>query len=113
MAPMMGMPKMDIAGMLGGMIKMPWTVGMLIHFMNGTIIFPLIYVFVLYNVLPGPGFVKGIIWGTLLFVIAQTMVMPMAGAGFFSSNSPQAVMMVMGSLIGHLIYGAIMGGIYG
>ena len=112
LAPMMGMPKMDVAGMLSGMMNMPWVVGMIIHFMNGTIIFPLIYLFVLYNILPGAGLVKGMIWGVVLFIIAQVMVMPMAGAGFFSSNSPQAIMAVMGSLMGHLVYGGILGKIY-
>ncbi len=113
MAPMMGMPKMDVAGMLSGMMSLPWIVGMAIHFMNGVIIFPLIYVFVLYKVLPGNGLVKGITWGLILFVIAQVMVMPMAGMGFFSSASQQQILMVMGSLMGHVVYGAILGAIVG
>ncbi len=113
MAPMMGMPKMDVAGMLSGMMSLPWIVGMAIHFMNGVIIFPLIYVFVLYKVLPGNGLVKGIAWGVILFVIAQVMVMPMAGMGFFSSASPQQMPMVIGSLMGHVVYGAILGAIFG
>ena len=113
LAPMMGMPKMDIAGMLSGMMGLPWIVGMVIHFMNGAIIFPLIYVFVLYKVLPGNGLVRGIVWGLILFVIAQVMVMPMAGMGFFSSASPQQMLMVMGSMMGHVVYGAILGVIFG
>ena len=113
MAPLMGMPKMDVAGMLSDMMHLPWIAGMVIHFMNGAIIFPLIYVFILYKVLPGNGLVKGIVWGVLLFVIAQVMVMPMAGMGFFSSASPQQMLMVMGSLMGHVVYGAILGSIIG
>jgi hypothetical protein len=113
MAPMMGIPKMDVAGMLSGMMKTPWIVGMLIHFMNGALIFPLIYVFVFHNILPGPSFVKGMTWGLILFLIAQVMVMPMAGAGVFSSNSPNPLLSVMGSFMGHAVYGAILGMIYG
>ncbi len=39
--------------------------------------------------------------------------MPMMGMGFFSAKSPQPMLAVMGSLIGHLLYGAILGGIAG
>jgi len=120
-APMMGMPKMDIAAMLGSMLGggMPgpmsgaWWVGMLIHFVNGTIIFPLIYAYGLYPVLPGAPWAKGAIWGVVLWVLAQAMAMPMMGMGFFSAQAPLPLMGVMGSLIGHLVYGAILGGIAG
>ncbi len=70
-APMMGMPKMDVAAMLGSMASQgmaapgsgAWWMGMLAHVINGTIIFPL--------------------------------------------------MGVIGSLIGHAAYGALLGGIAG
>ena len=41
--------------------------------------------------------------------MAQIMVMPMMGAGFFSMNAGAPMMMVMGSLIGHVVYGAVLG----
>lgn len=121
MAPMMGMPKMDLAAMLGSMMsqQMPapmstaWWMGMVIHFVNGTVIFPLIYAYLLYAVLPGRPWLKGVLWGLLLWLIMQVMVMPMMGMGFFSANMPQTVMSVMGSLMGHIIYGAILGAIAG
>jgi len=113
LAPMMGMPKMDIAGMISGMMKIPWIIGMMIHLMLGVVLFPFIYVYVLADKLPGPGALRGTIWGLILFILAQTMVMPMAGAGFFSSASPQQMLMVIGSLMGHVVYGAILGVIYG
>lgn len=112
-APMMGMPKMDIAGMISGMMKTPWVIGMMIHLMLGVLLFPFIYAFLLVDKLPGPGALKGMIWGFILFILAQTIVMPMAGMGFFSSASPQQMLMIMGSLMGHLVYGAILGAIVG
>lgn len=119
-APMMGMPKMDIAAMLGGMLGggMPepmggsWLFGMLIHFVNGTVIFPLVFAFLLYRRLPGAPLVKGMIWGVVLWFLAQVMVMPMMGVGFFAGHAPQPFMTVFGSLMGHFVYGAILGGIY-
>jgi uncharacterized membrane protein YagU involved in acid resistance len=121
-APMMGMPKMDIAGMLGSMFTggQPaeagtgaWWMGMLLHFINGTVVFALIYAYVLYGWPPGSPWLRGLTWGFVLFVLAQIMVMPMMGMGAFSSKALAPMMMVMGSLIGHLIYGSILGAIAG
>ncbi len=87
--------------------------GMFIHFVNGTVIFPLIFGFLLYSRFPGAPVVKGILWGLILWFLAQAMVMPMMGAGFFASGTPQPFMTVFGSLMGHVVYGAILGLIYG
>lgn len=110
--PMMGMMKMDIADSLGKMMGIGWAMGMLVHFINGTIIFPLIYAFLLYRVLPGGATVKGITWGAILWLLAQLMVMPMMGGGVFSSKMG-GMMTAGGSLIGHIIYGALLGAIGG
>lgn len=108
---MMGM-RMDIADMLGSMLGIGWTMGMIMHFVNGTIIFPALYAFALYGWLPGSPTVKGASWGVILWLLAQTMVMPMAGAGFFSA-AMGGMMAVVGSLVGHLLYGALLGVIAG
>jgi hypothetical protein len=108
-APMMLGHPMDIAKMLGSMLGDSWWAGMMMHFVNGTIIFPLIYVFLLYGVLPGRPAVKGIIWGISLWLMAQVVVMPMMGAGFFGGS----VMAAMGSLMGHVGYGGLLGWIAG
>jgi hypothetical protein len=110
-SPMMGL-KMDVADMLGSMLGIGWTMGMILHFVNGTIIFPALYAFVLYRWLPGSPTVKGATWGIILWLLAQTMVMPMAGAGFFSA-AMGGMMAVVGSLVGHLLYGALLGVIAG
>lgn len=79
-SPMMGV-KMDIAASLGSMLGGSWTLGMMMHFLNGTIIFPLIYAFLLFRLLPGGPLTKGAIWGVILWLLAQVVVMPMMGAG--------------------------------
>ncbi len=106
--PMMGMMKMDIAASLGKMLGVGWTGGMLVHFMNGTIIFPLIYAFLLYRVLPGGPAVKGTTWGVILWLLAQLIVMPMMGGGVFSDKMG-GMMAAGGSLIGHIVYGSLLG----
>jgi uncharacterized membrane protein YagU involved in acid resistance len=110
-APMMGL-RLDIAAMLGSMLGGSWTAGLMMHFVNGAVVFPAIYVFALYAHLPGTPAVRGTVWGVALWLVAQTVVMPMMGAGLFSS-AMGGVMAAMGSLIGHALYGSLLGIIAG
>jgi uncharacterized membrane protein YagU involved in acid resistance len=109
--PMMGLPRMDIAAMLGGMLG-GWGMGMAMHFLLGAIIFPLVYAVVLFARLPGSPAVKGILWGVILWVLAQMVVMPMMGAGVFGLRMG-GIMPAFGSLMGHVVYGALLGWIAG
>jgi len=109
--PMMGLPKMDIAAMLGGMLG-NWGMGMIMHILNGVIIFPAIYAFVLFAYLPGSPALKGILWGVILWVMAQLVVMPMMGAGVFGLRMG-GILPAFGSLMGHVVYGALLGWIAG
>ncbi len=105
-APMLtGMP-MDIAAMLGGMLG-GYTMGMIAHIMMGVVIFPIAYV-IAYNFLPGTPIVKGLSFGAILWIGAVVVVMPMAGAGFLMSNIG-GMMAVLAALMGHLVYGGLLG----
>ena len=84
-APMMGL-RMDVAEMLGSVLGGSWAAGMLMHFVNGTLIFPAIYTYALIGILPASPVVKGSLWGIALWLLAQIVVMPMMGGGFFSSQ---------------------------
>ena len=110
-APMMGL-HMDIAAMLGSVLGGSWTAGLVMHFVNGSLIFPAIFAFVLFNRLPGPSTAKGTVWGVALWLMAQLIVMPMMGAGLFSSHVG-GMMAAAGSLVGHLLYGSLLGAIAG
>jgi hypothetical protein len=111
-APMVtGMP-MDVTRMPGDSLRIGPTLGMAVHFINGTIIFPLILTYILWNILPGGPTAKGTIWGLILWFLSQAIVFPMMGAGFFSLKSG-GMMAVAGSLIGHIVYGAILGAVTG
>ncbi|MCI0484588.1 MAG: DUF1440 domain-containing protein [candidate division NC10 bacterium] len=108
-APMMVGTQMDIAGMLGSLLGGNWWAGLGMHFLNGTIIFPLLFAFLLCSVLPGSLVLKGVTWGVILWVLAQVVVMPMMGMGLFSGS----MLAAGGSLMGHLVYGVVLGGVYG
>lgn len=110
--PLMGFMKMDIAQSLGSMTGIGWTGGLIAHFMLGTLIFPAIYVFLLYRPLPGTPIARGAIWGGILWLLAQLIVMPIMGGGVFSANMGGAVT-AAGSLLGHLVYGGLLGGLAG
>jgi hypothetical protein len=121
-APHLGGPRMDIAAMLGSRLhggQMPaplssyWRIGLMMHVINGAILFPLLYAFLLYPLLPGRPWVKGVTWGLILWFLQEAMVMPMMGKGFFSAKAPNPMMAVMAGLMAHLIYGAILGALAG
>jgi len=110
-APMLtGMP-MDIAAMLGTMVG-GYTMGMIAHIMMGVIVFPLAYALVFYGFIPGSPLVRGLIFGVILWLAAVIVVMPMAGAGFLMANIG-GMMAVVASLMGHLVYGGLLGAIAG
>jgi uncharacterized membrane protein YagU involved in acid resistance len=106
-APMMGIPRMNPAEMLamkmGGVLALGWVA----HFMIGSIL-ALIYAAVA-RFIPGAAPLRGALYGIGPFLVAQIVVMPMMGMPLFSGS----VSMAMGSLLGHLIYGAVLGAIYG
>lgn len=105
-APMMGLPKMDIPGMLAGQMGGATLLGWMAHFMVGTIL-ALGYALV-QGRLPGPAILRGALYGLAPWLMAQVVVMPMMGMGLFSGAFAPA----FGSLIGHLVYGAIVGAVY-
>lgn len=110
-APTMGV-HMDIAHNLASMMHAPWAACMAAHFMIGTLVFPAIYTFLLYRILPGGPVAKGLIWGGILWFLLELMVMPMLGMGVFGSAGP-GMKGAAAAMLAHLVYGAILGGVAG
>lgn len=110
-APMMGV-RMDIVAKLGEMTHTGMAGGILMHFLNGAVIFPLIYVYLLYRRLPGALWQKGLLWGVILWLGVEIVMVPMMGGGMFSTEMG-GMKAVLAALIGHLIYGVTFGGIAG
>ena len=106
-APLMGMPPMNPAAMLAGAMGGSMVLGWMGQFMIGI---TLAVGYALFGgVLPGAGWMRGAIFGIAPFLMAQMIVMPMMGMPFFSGFGAMAV----GSLVGHLVFGGFVGGIYG
>ncbi len=107
MAPAMGLPPMNIGAMLGSVMGGSLVLGWMAHFVIGTVL-AVIYAAVFATRLPGPGFVRGALYGLAPWILAQLVVMPMMGAGPFGGSFGAA----LGSLMGHLVYGAVLGAVY-
>lgn len=106
-APMMGMPAMNPARMLAGAMGGSLVLGWAGHLMIGVIL-AIGYALVA-GWLPGAPALRGALYGIAPFLLAQIVVMPMMGMPLFSGSAVMAI----GSLIGHLVYGAVVGGVYG
>ncbi|MFV2038545.1 MAG: DUF6789 family protein [Paracoccaceae bacterium] len=102
---------MDIAALLQTMVG-SYGMGWIAHLMMGIIIFPVAYALVIYGFLPGSPVGRGLLFGGILWVLAAVMVMPLAGAGFLMSNIG-GFLALMASLMGHLVYGGLLGYIAG
>lgn len=110
LAPMMGLPKMNIPKMLSGMLGVSVVIGWIMHFMIG-LIFAFVYVYwfnstVHINSKAG----KGLIYGVVVLVFAMIMMFLMTRV----MPLPQGMMgnmglMILGALIGHLVYGLFVG----
>jgi hypothetical protein len=98
----------DLARLLSVELGNPhWLGGMVLHFFNGAILFPLGFAFLSAR-LPGPWPVKGLIWGAMVWALAQGMMQTMSGASFFGYNA-DGLRGTLSSLAGHLVYGGLQG----
>jgi hypothetical protein len=110
--PLLGLPHMAEGGILSTVMSatvahLPVGVlgGWIIHFAVGVGL-AVFYATKVEQRLPGPPFVRGTTYGALVFVGAQLVLMPLVGAGVFSRGDAGRL---LGSLAGHLLYGAVVG----
>jgi len=105
LAPSIGLPKMSPPEMLSTMLGVSIIVGWLLHFMIG-VMFAFFYTYVFaYKWKNCNIYLKGTIFGIIVFVFAQIMMSIM---GIIISIPPMEgamILTVIGSLIGHIVYG--------
>lgn len=94
----------DHADFLAGLTRSGKAVGEVEHYTLGGVIMPLAYSRV-GRLLPGPKILKGLGWGGLLWVAAETSLSPAAGKGIFESQAQNRRGALLASLAGHLAYG--------
>ena len=104
----MGMPKMPIGEMLGSFLHIGSAAGWAMHVVIGLVL-ALIYAGWFATRLPGGPALRGASYGFGVFLVAQVVVTPIMGGGVFSGGN---LSMIVGSLMVHLVYGALVGLIY-
>jgi hypothetical protein len=114
--PWLGLPRLAVGSMLSSLLAVATAygpvgpaLGWLIHFVVG-IVFAFIYATVFVGRLPGTPLLRGLLFGSVVFLLAQVVFMPAVGAGMFSRGD---LSLLTGSLLGHLVFGGIVGVIYG
>ena len=100
---------MDVAAMIAPMLGGSHLVGVIAHFVTGTVVFPIAYLVIGVNRLPGPPWLRGVLFLIPLYLIAMIVVMPIMGQGLFFGDPPKAMV----ALMGHLALGLAMGAIIG
>ncbi len=109
---MMGlMPELDVIAMLTGMIGATSpAVGWVAHFAIGTIVWGGLFA-LLAEAMPGHAYwIRGIVFGIGAWLLMMILVMPIAGAGLFGLSL--GIMAPVMTLVLHVIYGAVLGGVY-
>lgn len=125
MARAMGMTTMSIEKTLGAMVgegSSATIAGWMMHLISG-IVFAAIYAFIFQAIGATSGWLIGGVIGLVHGLMVGAIVMPMMGAihpavragkmeapGFFAVNAGS--MTPMGLIVGHIIFGAVLGGVY-
>ena len=105
------MPELDVIQMLGDMVGGgSRNVGWAMHFMVGTVLWGLLFTAIL-GAAPNGFWWRGIVFSLGAWLLMMLVIMPVAGAGLFGLNlGPMAPVM---TLILHIVYGLVLGGVYG
>lgn len=125
MAPKMGMPKMDIVGLLSTMFSKKGfpVLGWLMHLMMG-LVFAVVYAFLWSNGIGSATWLYGLIFGAVHWlIVGMIMVMiPMMhvgirsgevkAPGLYMSGNGGGIKVFMGGLIGHMVFGLVVALVY-
>jgi hypothetical protein len=106
------MPELNTIAMLTNMMGASSPVmGWVAHFVIGTVIWGGLFAWLNANIPGGGQWLKGIIFGVAAWLLMMIAVMPMAGEGFFGMSL--GMMAPVMTLVLHIIFGAVLGGVYG
>lgn len=100
---------MDVAALMAPMLGGSHTAGVIAHFVAGTVVLPIAYLIFGIRSLPGPAWLRGAIFMIPVYLVAMAVVMPILGQGFFFGSLPKAMV----ALVGHVVFGLVMGAIIG
>jgi len=105
------MPQLDMIRMISGMMGASRGMGWVVHFIGGTVLYGLTYVYLFAGLGPDAHWLSGAALGAAGWLMAMLVMMPMAGNGVFGMKL--GVMVPVMALMMHIVFGAIIGFVYG
>lgn len=85
-------------------------VGWIAHLFTGVVLWGLVFAGT-YDSWPGTPPVKGAVFSVMAWLLMMSMVLPMAGAGFFGVNIGLSA--AVATLLLHLVFGVVLGAVFG
>ena len=114
-APMMGMPKMDIVGMLGSMFTtnkgLATVLGLIAHFMAG-VVFAILYALLWSAGIGSATWVWGLVFGVVHGIVAIVMIPLLMRLHPRAPEMAGGLMAKAGMLVAHLIFGLVVALVY-
>jgi uncharacterized membrane protein YagU involved in acid resistance len=102
-----GMPDINYGHIIGQFLHTSEGVGWLLHFVIG-IVLAFLYVYFFREFLPGPYWVKGMVYGVLPWVISLIMLFPMVDTLNLKDTTQSPGVFLISSMIAYLAFGAVM-----
>ena len=76
------------------------------------LILAVVYAYVAEPMLSGPGWRKGILFSLIPWLLSLLIFLPLVGGGMLGLGLGAGILPIVGNLILHLIYGAVLGSVY-
>jgi Family of unknown function (DUF6789) len=113
MKSMMGvMPDLNVIAMLAKMMRAASpAAGWVAHFVIGTVILGGLFAWFDAHLPGGSHWLKGVVFAVGAWLMMMIVIMPVAGTGLFGANL--GIMAPAMTLVLHIIFGAVLGGVYG
>jgi hypothetical protein len=103
-------PVLNLVDLLSGMLHAPTSVGWLMHFVVGTLVWGSIFA-VLAHKLPGATpMIRGVFFAVGAWLLMQLIILPLGGMGAFGIHYGFWAPVLTLAL--HVVYGVVLGGVY-
>lgn len=104
MAPVAGMPAINMPRVLGYSVGMPLSAGMVLNFILGVVL-ALSFAVFLTRGFPVPAWLNGVVFGIALWSFLMIIGGPVIGWGLFASRTASPIGTILTSFLGHIVFG--------